>query len=125
MEKFLRNDVAGRNNLDSNAYSKVELLYADRNLSSCYDFVDQSCLLVLTHLSPMKLRVDDKLHFVEKPIEVMDREIKQLKKGRIPIIKVRWNSRRGSEFTWEREDQFKKAYPHLSTKTVPLSSNSS
>ncbi|GJU77020.1 IST1-like protein [Tanacetum coccineum] len=55
MEKFLRNDVADllRNNLDSNAYSRVEQLYADRNLSSCYDFVDQSCLLVLTHLSPM------------------------------------------------------------------------
>nr|GEU42898.1 IST1-like protein [Tanacetum cinerariifolium] len=52
MEKFLTNDVADllRNKLDSNAYSR---LYADRNLSSCYDFADQSCLLVLTHLSPM------------------------------------------------------------------------
>ncbi|GJS39162.1 putative reverse transcriptase domain-containing protein [Tanacetum coccineum] len=72
-----------------------------------------------------ELRVDDKLQFVEKPVEVMDREIKQVKKSRIHIIKVRWNSRRDPEFTWEREDQFKKAYPHLFIKTVPLSSNSS
>ncbi|GKC70070.1 IST1-like protein, partial [Tanacetum coccineum] len=55
MEIFLRNDVADilRNNLDSNAYSRVEQLYADWNLSSCYDLVDHSCLLVLTHLSLM------------------------------------------------------------------------
>ncbi|GJW72718.1 putative reverse transcriptase domain-containing protein [Tanacetum coccineum] len=69
-----------------------------------------------------KLHVDDKLHFVEEPVEVMDREIKQLKRSRIPIIKVRWNSKRGPEFTWEREDQFKQKYPHLFTKTAPSSS---
>ncbi|GKE34330.1 reverse transcriptase domain-containing protein [Tanacetum coccineum] len=51
-----------------------------------------------------ELRVDDKIHFVEEPVEVMDREIKQLKRSRIPIIKVKWNSKRGPEFTWERED---------------------
>nr|GEU84168.1 putative reverse transcriptase domain-containing protein [Tanacetum cinerariifolium] len=39
----------------------------------------------------------------------------------VPIVKVRWNSRRGPEFTWEREDQFKKKYPHLFTKTAPSS----
>ncbi|GJX00700.1 putative reverse transcriptase domain-containing protein [Tanacetum coccineum] len=38
------------------------------------------------------------------------------------IVKVRWNSRRGPEFTWEREDQFQKKYPHLFTKLVPSSS---
>ncbi|GJV01258.1 putative reverse transcriptase domain-containing protein [Tanacetum coccineum] len=69
-----------------------------------------------------ELRVDNKLHFVEEPVDVMDREIKQLKRSRIPIIKVRWNSKRGPEFTWEREDQFKKKYPHLFTKTAPSSS---
>ncbi|GJU69552.1 hypothetical protein Tco_1255811 [Tanacetum coccineum] len=69
-----------------------------------------------------ELRVDDKLHFVEEPVEVMDREIKQLKRSRIPIIMVRWNSKRGPEFTWEREDQFKQKYPHLFAKTAPSSS---
>ncbi|GJV39516.1 hypothetical protein Tco_1417956 [Tanacetum coccineum] len=42
-----------------------------------------------------ELRVDEKLHFIEEPVEVMDSEIKQLKRSRIPIIKVRWNTKRG------------------------------
>ncbi|GKC28354.1 putative reverse transcriptase domain-containing protein [Tanacetum coccineum] len=57
-----------------------------------------------------------------EPVEIMDREVKRLKQSRIPIVKVRWNSRRGPEFTWEREDQFQKKYPHLFTKTIPSSS---
>ncbi|GJT35310.1 putative reverse transcriptase domain-containing protein [Tanacetum coccineum] len=61
------------------------------------------------------LHIDDKLQFVEEPVEIMEREIKRLKRSRIPLIKVRWNSRRGPEFTWEREDSFKKKYPHLFT----------
>ncbi|GJZ20327.1 putative reverse transcriptase domain-containing protein [Tanacetum coccineum] len=40
-------------------------------------------------------------------------------RSRFPIIKVRWNSKRGPEFTWEREDQFREKYPHLFTKTTP------
>ncbi|GJY41647.1 hypothetical protein Tco_0428917 [Tanacetum coccineum] len=71
------------------------------------------------------LHFDDNLHFVEEPVEIMDREVKRLKRSRIPLIKVRWNSKRGPEFTWEREDQFKKKYPHLFTKTAPSSSAAS
>ncbi|GKC02163.1 hypothetical protein Tco_0993773 [Tanacetum coccineum] len=52
------------------------------------------------------LHIDDKLHFVEEPVEIMDREVIRLKQSCIPIVKVRWNSRRGPNFTWEREDQF-------------------
>ncbi|GJU72723.1 hypothetical protein Tco_1264128 [Tanacetum coccineum] len=63
-----------------------------------------------------------RLGFMEEPVEIMDREVKRLKQSRIPIVKVRWNSRRGPEFTWEREDQFQKKYPHLFTKPVPSSS---
>ncbi|KAD2393241.1 hypothetical protein E3N88_40218 [Mikania micrantha] len=48
----------------------------------------------------------------------MDREVKQLKQSKIPIVKVRWNSRRGPEFTWEREDQMMKKYPHLFKTTT-------
>ncbi|GJS33913.1 putative reverse transcriptase domain-containing protein [Tanacetum coccineum] len=72
-----------------------------------------------------KIHNDDKLHFVEEPLEIIDREVKRLKQIRIPIIKVRWNSRRGPEFTWEREDQFRKKYPHLFTKTAPSTSAAS
>nr|GEW27915.1 hypothetical protein [Tanacetum cinerariifolium] len=63
---------------------------------------------------PLKeIKVDGKLYFVEEPIEIVDRQVKKLKRSWIPIVKVRWNSRRGAEFTWEREDQFKAKYPHL------------
>ncbi|GJS96827.1 putative reverse transcriptase domain-containing protein [Tanacetum coccineum] len=69
-----------------------------------------------------EIHIDDKLHFVEEPVEIMDREVKRLNQFRIPIVKVRWNSRRGHEFTWECEDQFRKKYPHLFIKTAPSTS---
>ncbi|GJS11793.1 putative reverse transcriptase domain-containing protein [Tanacetum coccineum] len=72
-----------------------------------------------------EIHIDDKLHFVEEPVEIMDCEVKRLKQSRILIVKVRWNSRRGPEFTWEREDQFRKKYPHLFTKTAHSSSAAS
>ncbi|GKD66156.1 putative reverse transcriptase domain-containing protein, partial [Tanacetum coccineum] len=57
---------------------------------------------------PIKeLRLDDKLNFVEEPVEIMDQEVKQLKQSRIPIVKVKWNSKRGPKFTWERENQIR------------------
>ncbi|GJU84049.1 putative reverse transcriptase domain-containing protein [Tanacetum coccineum] len=68
------------------------------------------------------IHIDDKLRFVEEPVEIMDREVKRLNQNRIPIIKVRWNSKRGPEFTWERKNQFKMKYPHLFDKPVPSSS---
>ncbi|GKF01128.1 hypothetical protein Tco_0028051 [Tanacetum coccineum] len=46
----------------------------------------------------------------------------QLKRRRIPLVKVRWNSRQGAEYTWEREDQFQQKYPHLFSEPVPSSS---
>ncbi|GJT58011.1 putative reverse transcriptase domain-containing protein [Tanacetum coccineum] len=64
-----------------------------------------------------EIKVDDKLYFVEEPVEFVDRQVKKLKRSWIPIVKVRWDSRRGAEFTWEREDQFKAKYPHLFTST--------
>ncbi|GKE24326.1 putative reverse transcriptase domain-containing protein, partial [Tanacetum coccineum] len=60
-----------------------------------------------------EVRIDEKLHFIKEPIEIMDREVKQLKQSRIPKVKVRWNSSHGPEYTWEREDQMWKKYPHL------------
>ncbi|GKC73013.1 putative reverse transcriptase domain-containing protein [Tanacetum coccineum] len=60
-----------------------------------------------------EVRIDEKLHFIKEPIEIMDREVKQLKQSRMPIVNVRWNSSRGPEYTWEQEDQMWKKYPHL------------
>ncbi|GJZ27680.1 putative reverse transcriptase domain-containing protein [Tanacetum coccineum] len=95
--------------------SRVHNTFHVSNLKKCYS--DEPLAVPLEGL-----HVDDKLRFVEEPIEIMDREVKRLKQSRIPIVKVRWNSRRGPEFTWEREDQFQKKYPHLFTKPVPSSS---
>nr|GEZ59657.1 putative reverse transcriptase domain-containing protein [Tanacetum cinerariifolium] len=63
-----------------------------------------------------EIQLDDKLYMTGEPVEVVDREVKRLKQSRIPIIKVCWNSQRGSEFTWEPEDQIKKKCPHLFTR---------
>nr|GEV52527.1 hypothetical protein [Tanacetum cinerariifolium] len=60
-----------------------------------------------------EIKVDDKLYFVEQLFKIMDRQVKKLKRSWIPIFKVRWDSRRGTEFTWEREDQLKSKYLHL------------
>ncbi|GJU42043.1 putative reverse transcriptase domain-containing protein [Tanacetum coccineum] len=86
--------------------SSIHNTFHISNLKKCLS--DESLVI------PIKeLQLDDKLNFVEEPVEVMDREIKQLKRSRIPIIKVRWNSKRGPEFTWEREDEIRAKYPHL------------
>ncbi|GJZ05062.1 putative reverse transcriptase domain-containing protein, partial [Tanacetum coccineum] len=74
----------------------------------------KKCLADPTQKVPLdEIRVDAKLHFVEEPVEILDKEFKKLKRSRIAIIKVWWNSKRGPEFTWEREDQMKLKYPHL------------
>nr|GEW80771.1 putative reverse transcriptase domain-containing protein [Tanacetum cinerariifolium] len=68
------------------------------------------------------IHIDDKLQFMEEPVEIMEREIKRLKQSRIPLVKVHWKSRRGPEFTWEREDSFKQKYPQLFTNRASSSS---
>ncbi|GJZ75469.1 hypothetical protein Tco_0639934 [Tanacetum coccineum] len=59
------------------------------------------------------IRVDDKLNFIEEHVKILKREFKKLKRSRIAIVKVRWNSKRGPQFTWERKDKMKLKYPHL------------
>nr|GEY38181.1 putative reverse transcriptase domain-containing protein [Tanacetum cinerariifolium] len=44
------------------------------------------------------LHFDDKLHLVEEPVEIVDHKVKWLKQSRIPLVKVRWNSKQGLEF---------------------------
>nr|GEV16437.1 putative reverse transcriptase domain-containing protein [Tanacetum cinerariifolium] len=71
-----------------------------------FKILSRKCLSDEDLIIPLdKVKIDEKLHFIEEPFEIMDREEKQLKQSRIPIVKVRWNSRRGPEYTWEREDQ--------------------
>ncbi|GJU95933.1 ribonuclease H-like domain-containing protein [Tanacetum coccineum] len=76
------------------------------NIKKC--LVDPSLQIPLD-----EIQVNSKLNFMEESVEVLDREFKKLRQSRIPIVKVRWNSKRGIEFTWECEDQMKLKYPHL------------
>ena len=74
----------------------------------------KKCLSEETLIVPLKeLTIDEQLHFVEEPVEITDRDVKVLKNTRIPLVQVRWNSRRGPEYTWEREDQMELKYPQL------------
>nr|GEW52948.1 transposase, MuDR, MULE transposase domain protein [Tanacetum cinerariifolium] len=80
--------------------SNVHSTFHVSNLKKCLS--DESLVI------PIKeLQLDDKLNFVEELMEIMDREIKQLRQSRIPIVKVRWNSKRGPKFTWEREGEIR------------------
>ncbi|GJX66308.1 putative reverse transcriptase domain-containing protein [Tanacetum coccineum] len=81
--------------------SRVRSTFHVSNLKKCLP--DEPLAILLD-----EIHIDEKLNFIEEPIEIMDREIKRLKQSRIPIVKVRWNSRRGPEYTWEREDQMQK-----------------
>ncbi|GKE14021.1 putative reverse transcriptase domain-containing protein [Tanacetum coccineum] len=74
----------------------------------------KKCLANPTLQVPLdEIQVDAKLNFVEETVEILEREFKKLKRSRISIVKVWWNSKHGPEFTWEREDQMKLKYPHL------------
>nr|GEW82337.1 hypothetical protein [Tanacetum cinerariifolium] len=74
----------------------------------------KKCLADPTLQVPLdEIQLDAKLNFVEEPVEILEREFKKLKRSRITIVKVRWNSKCGHEFTWEREDQMRLKYPHL------------
>nr|GEX00565.1 putative reverse transcriptase domain-containing protein [Tanacetum cinerariifolium] len=66
-----------------------------------------------------------KTPFIEEPVEIMDREVKCLNQSHILIVRVRWNSKRGPEFTWEREDQMQKKYPRLFANYEPSSNATS
>ncbi|GJX11103.1 putative reverse transcriptase domain-containing protein [Tanacetum coccineum] len=94
--------------------SRVHHTFHVSNLKKCY--TDEPLVMPLEGI-----HVDDKLQFVKEPVEIMKREIKRLKRSRIPLVKVRWNSKRGPEFTWEREDSFKQKYPQLFTNRASSS----
>ncbi|GJZ21344.1 hypothetical protein Tco_0558383 [Tanacetum coccineum] len=94
--------------------SRVHSTFHVSNLKKCLS--DEPLAIPLD-----EIHIDEKLNFIEEPVEIMDREVKRLKQSRIPIVKVRWNSRRGPEYTWEREDQMQKKYPHLFANPVSAS----
>nr|GFA74072.1 putative reverse transcriptase domain-containing protein [Tanacetum cinerariifolium] len=93
---------------------KVHHTFHVSNLKKCY--TDEPLVMLLEGI-----HVDDRLQFMEEPVEIMECEIKRLKQSWIPLVKVHWNSRKCPEFTWECEDSFRKKYPHLFTNRVTSS----
>ncbi|GJV45890.1 putative reverse transcriptase domain-containing protein [Tanacetum coccineum] len=91
--------------------SRVHSTFYISNLKKC--FSDEHLAIPLD-----EIQYDDK-------IKIIDREVKRLKQNCILIVKVRWNSRRGPEFTWKREDQMKKKYPYLLDNPAPVSKDTS
>nr|GFA88665.1 DNA/RNA polymerases superfamily protein [Tanacetum cinerariifolium] len=92
--------------------------YADKRRKplefSVGDYVLLKCLADPTLQVPLEeIQFDARLNFMEEPVQILEREFKKLKRSRIAIVKVRWDSKRATEFTWEREDQMKLKYPHL------------
>ncbi|GKC20311.1 putative reverse transcriptase domain-containing protein [Tanacetum coccineum] len=85
--------------------SRVHSIIHVSNLKKCLS--DEPLAIPLD-----EIHIDDKLHFLKEPVEIMDCEVKWLNQSRIPI-------------TWEREDQFRKKYPHLFTKSAPSTSAAS
>ncbi|GJY53355.1 putative reverse transcriptase domain-containing protein [Tanacetum coccineum] len=98
--------------------SRVHSTFHVSNLKKCMS--DETLAIPLD-----EIKTNDKLYFIEEPVEIIDREVKCLKQSHIPIVKVRWNSRRGPEFTWECEDQMQKKYPHLFSNSEPSSNATS
>ncbi|GJZ32039.1 putative reverse transcriptase domain-containing protein [Tanacetum coccineum] len=94
--------------------SRVHSTFHVLNLKKCLS--DEPLAIPLD-----EIHIDEKLNFIEEPVEIMDREVKRLESSTHSIVKVLWNSRRGPEYTWEGEDQMQKKYPHLFAKPTPAS----
>nr|GFB05841.1 putative reverse transcriptase domain-containing protein [Tanacetum cinerariifolium] len=92
--------------------SRVHSTFKVMNFKKCMS--DETLAIPLD-----EIQIADKLYFIEEPVEIMDREAKHLKQSRILIVKASQNSKREPEFTWEREDQIQKKYPHLFSNSAP------
>lgn len=94
--------VAYKLNLPS-ALSSIHDTFHVSNLKKC--LADEALLVPVE-----EIKINQKLQFVEEPVEIVERDMKRLRRSQIPIVKVRWNSKRGPEYTWEKEDEIKQKY---------------
>nr|GEY65069.1 reverse transcriptase domain-containing protein [Tanacetum cinerariifolium] len=119
METLIRlyiKEIVSRHRVPISIISNRDSHFTSRFWQSMQSALDKSFVILMK-----EVQLDEKLNFVEEPIEIMDREVKQLKQSCIPIVKLRWNSKRGPEFAWKREDQICTKYLHLFPNTTPAS----
>ena len=76
------------------------------NLKKC--LADES--LAMPHED---VQIDKNLRFIEVPVAIEDRQVKKLRRKHVPIVKVKWDARRGPEYTWEVESVMRQKYPYL------------
>nr|GEZ95554.1 DNA/RNA polymerases superfamily protein [Tanacetum cinerariifolium] len=97
-----------------NRHKPLEFEVRDQVLLKVSPWKGMKCLADANlHVPLDEIKVNKTLRFVEEPVEIINREIKSLKRSKISIVKVRLNSKRGPEFTWECEDHMKAKYPRL------------
>ncbi|GJU46157.1 putative reverse transcriptase domain-containing protein [Tanacetum coccineum] len=99
----------------------LEFKVGDRVLLKVSPWKGVNCLADANlHVSLNEIKIEKTLHFIEELVEIMDREVKSLKHSRFLLVKVHWNSKRGPEFTCEREDDMKSKYPQNSPWGAPV-----
>ena len=59
------------------------------------------------------IEINDKLSYIAKPIAILDRKVKGLRNKEIDQVKVKWDHRKGSDTTWESEEEMRRLYPTL------------
>ena len=64
-------------------------------------------------LSVDEVAIDQNLTYEEEPVEILAREVKQLRRKTVPLVKVLWRNHKMEEVTWEPEESMRSQYPHL------------
>ncbi|KAA3469639.1 DNA/RNA polymerases superfamily protein [Gossypium australe] len=67
-----------------------------------------------SHIVPIKeIKVRPDLSFEEEHVKILERDVKVLRRKRIPLVNILWLNHRVEEATWEAKDKFRQQYPHL------------
>ncbi|XP_071909748.1 uncharacterized protein [Coffea arabica] len=66
-------------------------------------------------VQPEEIEIDEALTYEEKPVQVLDRKVKELRNKQIPLVKILWKNHGVEEATWEMESEMKTKYPELFT----------
>ncbi|KAJ9552734.1 hypothetical protein OSB04_016779 [Centaurea solstitialis] len=67
----------------------------------------------MAHVPLDDIQVDESLNYIERPVAVLEQKVKKLRNKEIGIVKVQWQHRKGSEWTWEPEAEMRERYPDL------------